>query len=127
VDVLEKAGIYQRVPMRRVFLMSPDDPLVKLLQQESRTRWDGFVHILRHHGNGKAQDYSLVYTPITREGAAPVQRFSTLDDLRLFLTDDLHLSPSSSQVALDEMRRTGAGSIYPVTLTTRQLKKLGLS
>jgi hypothetical protein len=127
VDALEKAGIYQRVPIRRVFLKSPDDWLVKLLQHESRTRWDGFVHILRRHGNGKAQDYSLVFSPITREGFAPVQRFSTVDDLRLFLIEDLHLSPGASRGALDEMRRTGAGSIYPVTLTARQLKKLGLS
>ena len=127
VDALERAGIYQRVPIRRVFLKSPDDSLVKLLQQESRTRWDGFVHILRRHGNGKAQDYSLVFTPITREGFAPVQRFSTLHELKLFLIEDLHLSPGASEGALDEMRRTGAGSIYPLTLTTRQLKKLGLS
>ena len=113
--------------MRRVFLKSPDDSLVKLLQQESRTRWDGFVHILRRHGNGKAQEYSLVFTPVTREGFAPVQRFSTLDDLHAFLTEDLHLSAGAAQGAVDEMRRTGAGSIYPVPLTTRQLKKLGLS
>jgi hypothetical protein len=127
VDALEKAGIYQRVPMRRVFLKSPDDPLVKLLQQESRMQWDGFVHILRHHGNGKAQEYSLVFTPIMHEGAAPVQRFSTLDDLKSFLREDLRLNPNSFDGALDEMRRTGAGSIYPIALTTRQVKKLGLA
>jgi|SRR5579871_751820 len=127
VDALEKAGVYQRIPIRRVYLKSPDDSLVKLLQQEYRTPWDGSVHILRNHGNGKAQDYSLVFTPITRADFAPVQRFSTLDDLSEFLIEDLHLSPSASQGALDEMKRTGAGSIYPVTLTTRQLKKLGLS
>ena len=127
VDALEKAGIYQRVPIRRVFLKSPDDSLVKLLQQQARTQWDGFVHILRNHGNGKTQEYSLVFTPITREDFAPVQRFTALDDLKLFLAEDLNLNPSSFQGALDEMRRTGAGSIYPVTLTTRQIKKLGLA
>jgi hypothetical protein len=127
VDALEKAGIYQRVPMRRLFLKSPDDSLVKLLLQESQTRWEGFVHVLRHQGNGKAQDYSLVFTPTSRAGAVPVRRFSTLEDVKLFLTEDLHLSPSSLHAAMDEMRRTGAGSIYPVSLTTRQLKKLGLS
>lgn len=127
VDALEKAGIYQRVPMRRVFLKSPNDPLVKVLQQEARTQWDGFVHILRHHGNGKAEEYSLVFTPITREDFAPVRRFATLDELKSFLAEDLRLNPNSFQGALDEMRRTGAGSIYPVTLTTRQIKKLGLA
>jgi hypothetical protein len=29
VDALEKAGIYQRVPIRRLFLKSPDDSLIK--------------------------------------------------------------------------------------------------
>ena len=125
-DACEKAGIYQRVPMRRLFLKSPDDSLVKTLQQESRTRWDGFVHVLRHQGNGRAQDYALVFTPITREGAEPVRRFSSLEDLTLFLTHDLRLNPSSIQGPLDEMKRTGAGFIHPVNLTTRQLKKLGV-
>jgi hypothetical protein len=127
IDAFEKAGIYRKVPIRRVFLKSPDDSFVKLLQPESRTRWEGFVHILRNHGNGKPQQYSLVFTPVTRVGSAPAQRFSNLDDLRLFLVEDLHLTPNSSQAALDEMRHTGAGSIYPVTLSTRQLKKLALT
>ncbi len=127
IDALDRAGIYEQVPMRRVLLKSPDDSLVKLLQREARTQWDGFVHILRPYRNGKAQEYSLVFTPITREDFAPVHRFATLDDLELFLTEDIHLNPDSFQGALEEMRRTGAGSIYPVTLTTRQMKKLGLS
>jgi hypothetical protein len=127
VDALERAGIYQRVPMRRVFLKSPSDPLIKSLQHEARTLWDGFVHILRHNGNGHPPEYSLVFTPVTREGFAPVQRFPTLEDLRTFLIADLRLSPNSFQNALDDVRRTGAGSIYPVTLTTRQIRKLGLA
>jgi len=126
INAFEKAGIYQRVPMLRLTLKSPHDSLVKLLQQELRTRSDGFIHVLRHHGNGKTHDYSLVFTPITREGAAPVRRFATLDDLKEFLTEELHLKASSLQEALDDMRRTGAGSIHPVALTARQLKKLGL-
>jgi len=127
IDAFEKAGIYQRVPMRRVFLLSPDDPVVKILQQQARKQWDGFVHLFRHHGNGRAREYSLVFTPITREDFAPVRRFPTLDDLQSFLTEGLHLNVNSFQGALDEMKRTGAGSIYPVTLTTRQIKKLGLA
>lgn len=123
---LQDAGIYSRVPMRRLFLKSPNDSLVKLPRQESRARLDGFVHILRHNGNGKAQDYSLVFAPITRAGAAPVRRFSTLHELELFLSNDLHLNPSSIKGALDEMNRTGASSIYPVTSTAQQLRKLGL-
>jgi hypothetical protein len=124
IDALEKAGIYQRVPMRRMFIKSPKDPEVEGLQ-EAGSLWEGFVHMLKHDGNGKAQEYSIVFAPITRNGAVPVKRFSTLDELKSFLTEDLRLNPNSFQVALDEMKRSGAGSIYPVTLTTRQIKKLG--
>lgn len=126
VDALEKAGIYQRVPMRRVFLKSPGDPLVRALQ-DTRTQWEGFVHILRHYGNGQPQEYSLVFTPIKHAGSAPVRRFSDVDALKSFLTEDLHMNPSSFEAALDEMKRTGAASIYPVILTTHQVKKLGLA
>ncbi len=68
-------------------------------------QWDGFIHILRHYGNGRAQEYSLVFTPITREDFAPVRRFSSLDDLKSFLIEELHLNPNSFEVALDEMKR----------------------
>lgn len=128
IDALDKAGIYRNVPIRRVILKSPNDPFVKLLQhlqqQETRTEWRGFVHILQHRGNGKEQAYSIVFTPSTSEGAAPVLRFSTVDDLRSFLADELHVNTNSVQDALAEMRRTGAASIFPVTLSTRRLKKL---
>jgi hypothetical protein len=54
------------------------------------------------------------------------RQFSTLDDLKSFLLEDLGLSPSSVQSAVGEMGRRGTGEIYPVSLTTRQMKKLGL-
>jgi hypothetical protein len=126
VDALEKAGIYKRVPMRRVFLMSPGDALVGRFLEESRTHWDGFVHILRNQGNGRPEEFSLVFAPVTQDGFAPVKPFSTLDALKSFLIENLHVNSTSLQEALHELRRTGAGSIYPVTLTTRQMKKLGL-
>src|SRR5437879_758169 len=48
VDALQRAGIYKRVPIRRVVLKSPGDPLVKYLQQEARDQPEGFVHIIKH-------------------------------------------------------------------------------
>ncbi len=40
VDALQKAGIYERVPMRRVVVRSPADALVKALQTGQEHRWD---------------------------------------------------------------------------------------
>ncbi len=125
VDALQKAGIFARVPFRRVSFRSPRDPLIKALQQEQR---DGFVHILKHPGHGNGTQYSLIFAPIKGEGGVvPVRRFSSLDDLRRFLAKDLRLGSHSIEDALDEMKRSGAGSIYPVSFSTRQVKKQAAS
>jgi hypothetical protein len=123
VDALQTIGVYERVPMRRVFIRSPDDPLVKTLQQEAKEQHQGFVHILQH-----GSEYSIIFAPIHGPGGfVAARRFSSPDDLKHFLTDDLHLGQSSIDEALDETRRSGAGSIYPVMMTARQAKKLGLN
>jgi hypothetical protein len=120
---LQHAGIYERVPMRRVFIKSPADPLVKSLQQEAKQQKKGFVHTLKRPGDRNGTQYSLIFAPITgRGGPVPTRRFSDLDDLRRFLADDLHLRSRSIEDAVDEMDRSGAGSIYPVSLTARQMK-----
>lgn len=119
VDALQKAGIYERVPMRRLFLKSPADPVVKALQREAKEQVQGTIHILKH-GN----EYSLVFAAITSTG---VPRFSNLDDLRRFLAANLRLKSSSIEDAFDEVKHSGAGSIYPVTLTAREVKRFGLA
>jgi len=122
VDALQNAGVYERVPMRRVFIRSPGDPLVKTLQREAKQQHQGAAHILKH-----GSEYSLIFPPLSGSGGSvPARRFSSLDDLKQFLIDDLHLRPNSIDEALDEIRQSGAGSISPVTMTARQAKKLGL-
>ena len=127
IEAFVKAGIYRRIPHLRFDVNSPADATVKHFQEKPSSQWEGYVHLFRHRGNGKGPSYSLVFTPVTREGFAPVKRFDSPEDLKSFLNGDLHVNPSSSQYALDEMKRTGTGSIHPVTLTSRQMKKLGLT
>src|SRR5580692_6092694 len=55
-DALQKAKIYPDVPMRRVFLVGPSDPLVR------RIRNEGFVHILKHQTRSQL-GYSVVFAP----------------------------------------------------------------
>ncbi len=126
IAALDKAGIYRRVPIRRVTMKSPGDPLVKALQQETKSEWDGFIHVLRHPGNGQAAGYSCVFAPVTKPTSGGVRRFSKLEDLKSFLLEEIGLGSASVQSAVDEMSRHGAGEIYPVSLTTRQMKKLGV-
>lgn len=116
VDALLQAGIYKKVPMRRISIKSPSDPVVKTLERDAKEQNQGTLHILKH-----GSEYSLVFAAIT---STSVREFSNLDDLRGFLADDLHLKPSAIDDALSEVKRGGAGSIYPVTLTAREVRRL---
>jgi hypothetical protein len=103
--------------------MSPDDPLVKTLQREAKEQRQGFIHILRH-----GSEYALIFAPhYGPGGAVPARHFPNREELKQFLIDDLHVRPTSIDEAFDEIRRSGAGSISPVTMTARQTKKLGLN
>ena len=46
IAALQKAGVYQDVPMSRIFLMSPSDLAVQELEKETKRRSEGFIHIL---------------------------------------------------------------------------------
>ncbi len=127
VNALQQAGIYERVPMRRVSIKSPSDPLVKALQEEARDQKEFDVYILTHPGHGNGARYSVFLAPISGPGGpAPSRRFANLDDLKRFLAEALRLKPTSIQQALDEVEHGGFGSVYPVALKTRDVRKLGL-
>lgn len=121
VDALQNAGIYARVPVRRMFVRSPEDPVVKAIKKE---RKEGFLHLLKHGAN----QYSAIFAPVTGTGGAvPVRHFSDVDELRSFLADDLHLTSNAISQAMAEMQRTQASSIYPIELTAREMKRLGFA
>ena len=126
VDALQKADVYEHTPTRRVFLKDPSDPLVKELEQERRQEKQGFVHLLRHRT--AAHDlYSVIFAPITGGGGpVPAKHFTSDEELESFLVDRLGLRKSAVEEALLEARRKGTSSIFPVHLSVRELKKVGL-
>lgn len=130
VNALQQAGIYEQVPMRRVSIKSPSDPLVKALQQEAREQKEREfdIYLLKHPGHGNGAHYSLFFFPISGPGGeAPSRRFANLTALKRFLTENLRVRPRSLDDALDEMEHSGTGSISPpVALKARDLRKLGL-
>ena len=127
LDALQKAGVYELVPTRRVFLKSPDDPLVGALEQEGRQQRQGFVHVLRAGSATKSPEYSVIFAPITGgAGPVPAKHLANEADLASFLTDRLGLRKSAVEDALIEARRRGTSSIFPVHLSVRELKKAGL-
>jgi hypothetical protein len=126
VDALKQAGVYDDVPIRRVFLRSPNDPIVKSIQRELTEQNQGFLHLLKDQSSNPVA-YSLIFAPTTSPGgAAPMKIFRSLPNLTTFLTESLGLRQKAVSDALDEVERTDVASLYPVTLTTRQIKRFGL-
>jgi hypothetical protein len=126
-QALQDAGIYKDVPIRRLSVTSPADPLVKALERDVKLRTEGTVHIVR---SSKAQGYSyaVTFAPFSGPGGVvPARRFAESDDLRSFLEDDLYISPSSIDEALLELERKGSASIFNVQLTRKELRKLSLA
>jgi hypothetical protein len=124
---LQDAGAYEKAPIRRIFLKSPNDPLVKTLEREVELRTEGTIHVVRS-SRPQGDDYMVTFSPyIGRGGAVPARRFRAINDLRSFLEDDLYISRSSVDEALREMERKNSASIVNVQLTRRELKKLALA
>jgi hypothetical protein len=127
LDALQRAGVYEQVPTRRVFLKSPDDPLVRALEQEARHQKQGFVHVMRGSAPSGGPQYSVIFAPITGGGGpVPAKHLANEAELASFLTDRLGLRKSAVEDALIEARRRGTSSIFPVHLSVRELKKAGL-
>ena len=128
IKAFQDAGIYQDVPMRRVFLRSPEDALVKALEQEIRDRKEGAIHILEYGAPDHNKQYSVIFAPFAGPGGAvPAKRFASFEELRGFLDRRLHIRRSSVDEALAELTRRGSASIFHVQLTTREARKLGLA
>jgi hypothetical protein len=97
------------------------------LSERIKERKEGFLHLLRSSGKAKGAQYSLVFTPTTGAGFVPSRSFTSLDELKSFLNTELGLRLGAVEEALDELRQTGASSLYPIILTTQRAKTLGLN
>lgn len=125
VKALQDAGSYEDVPIRRLFVKSPEDPFVKALEQETKLKREGAIHIL---GDKKRGSFAVFFAPFVGPGGAvPARHFSGEEKLRDFLENDLYLSRSSVDEALSELERKGDASIFNVQLTRREVKRLGLA
>lgn len=140
VDALQKAGTYEQVPTRRIFIKSPSDPLVRSLQLEAKEQSHGFLHIIKdkkaakwpsfgsHRPKYGQTGYSVIFAPVAgRGGVVPARRFSDRGELESFLVNRLQLRQGAVTDALIEVDQHGHSSIFPVQLSVRELKKIGLA
>lgn len=128
IAVLEKAGIYKDVPIRRVVIKGLGDSLVKALTQEIQTSTEGVVFIDASRKKTDTKDFSLAFAPFTGPGGAiPLLHFDRDEGLQDFLKNRLHLGRSLVEEAMRELSLQGHTFIPNVPLTRKQAKGLGLS
>jgi len=126
IKALQAVGIYEEIPMRRVFLKSPSDPSVRALEAELKIKTEGAIHIFAL--GAQTDRYSVVFAPFTGPGGAvPARRFDGLDEVQTFLENEVGISRSSVEEAVDELKRKRSVSILHVQLTRREAKRLGLA
>ena len=130
IKALQQAGFYEKVPMLRVSVLSPEDSVVKALAQEVKNRTEGSIHILAHEPKklNHEKDYSVIFAPFAGTGGAiPAKHITGLAELRKFLEERLRIRKTLVEDALVELAREGDASILNVQLTSKERKQLGLA
>jgi hypothetical protein len=147
--VLQKAGIFEDAPTRRVFLKSPNDRVLKSLERESRTIpqetfrvvneqiagnlvedayvYTGSLDILQSQTARKNSQYqyTVIYMPNSGGGAAPTISLDGTDQLRSFLAHSVSIRREFVERAIQEIARDGSTTIPNVQLKRSDLKRLG--
>lgn len=127
-NALQDAGIYQDVPLLRISLRSPQDPLVKALERELKTEAEGVIHIVDYSDPRHGERYSVLFAPFAGPGGAMPSRIVRGEaELRELLEERLGIGKSSVDEALGELRHKSSASIFHVRLTNRQAKTQGLA
>jgi hypothetical protein len=149
---LQKEGILDEIPTRRLFLKSPTDRVLRSLERQSRASaqeqfrvvnapisgsfvedvfvYTGSIHIVElHRGSPEGQPtFSLVYTPYAGAGgAAPSVRLKGNGQLRDFLRKRLHIDEDSVESTIRSLENEKKASIPHVELRPTELRTLGLA
>jgi len=149
---LQKAGVEDEFPLMRIYLRSPKDRVLRLLQKESRALgnlghedyrlvnaaiegsfveeaylYTGFLDILRESPQGNAhQKYLVVYTPGSG-GTAPLVRVNGAEQLRELLERKMGVRRDIAESALRELAERGDTVIPNVQFRPSDMKRLGLA
>jgi len=148
---LQRAGVLADVPRQMIFLMSPNDPELRVLEKQSKAMpqeafrvvnasiagrfvedaylYTGSIHIVQlENSRGIVpRKYSVIYAPYSGPGGAvPSLEFEGIESVREFLTSKLHIDRFAADVTLKELSERRSVSIPNVQLKTQELRRLGL-
>ncbi len=127
---LKKSPDYKKLPMLRISVYSSKDPLVLEMQENIKNRLHddtmiGFVSIAKHENTSA---YSVIFAPqysgIQGGTVSAIQVHP--NDLEKFLSNVLRIKPSMVQDAMFELKNNSSTEIYPVSLSIRKARQLGL-
>jgi hypothetical protein len=149
---LQKSEIYDEVPLRRIFLRSPQDRTLKMLEKQSRSvahedfrvvnasvagsfvedayLYSGSIHIVQLQSARPAGStiYTVIHAPYAGPGgAAPAVRIEGIEKLRTFLEERLHIAADVVDSALRRLDQLRSVSIGNVELKNTELRRLGLT
>jgi hypothetical protein len=142
---LQKEGVFDEVPSRRIFLKSPNDPVLKSLEKESRAIpreafrvvneqiagnfvEDAYVYgsaIVIESENiprGSPSAYYVTYAPYSGSGD-PTWIVTGLDHLRQLLSR-LHINQNVVESVADELATNKRAFIPNIRLRAQELKLL---
>jgi len=149
--VLQREGIFEDVPLRRIFLRSPNDRVLKSLEKESRAVpqeafrvvneqiagnfvedayvYSGSINITQSEPRGGVEpQYLVFYTPYSGPGGAvPTVRLQGREPLREFLEMRIGIRREVVQNAFRELAEKGDADIPNVQLSRWELKRLELA
>jgi hypothetical protein len=127
LEALSLAGVYQTVPIRELFVISPSDPFAQELVRQLRSITEGAIHVSKIADNGRDQ-YSVVFTPYRGKGGAiPSVTLKGKQELRTFLEKRIGILPYVIDQALDQLFQKGTASLPNVRLDLKRAKKLNLA
>jgi len=128
LEALSEAGVYQLIPIRDLFVMSPEDPLAQELVRQLKSTAEGTIHISKSNNENGHTQFSVVFTPyLGTGGAIPSVRMRNSDELRAFLEKRLGILSYVVDHALLQLDQKGSAAISHVQLNLRRAKKLNLA
>jgi hypothetical protein len=128
LEALSHAGVYQSIPIRKLFVKSPSDPVAQKLIDELRRISEGSIHIVRSRTRNDTPQYALVFAPYVGSGGPiPSKTVTGNDELRMFLEKQLSIHQYIVDQALTELAQTDSATVFNVQLSLRRARKLNLA
>ena len=149
---LQKEGIFDDLPLGKIFLKSPNDKVLKSLEKESKAVPQEVFRIVNEQIAGSFVEDAYVYSgsldilrsePVRRDaeprflvvyapysglgGAVPSVQLDGTEELREFLQRKIGIRKEIVDRALRDLSESGNSAIPNVQLRHHELKRLGLA